>query len=107
MVTAINAYDDKFVIVKNGRFLVNLKDTYSNDFFVLPNFDHKVMMVGKNIVIIGLWSDDDRKYKNVYCYDVDKEELYKVAEDCMDAKVNGQELGVKTSKGWEWYNLDD
>lgn len=106
---AYNAYDDKFDIVKNGELLVNLKDTYSNDFHVIPNLDFKVRMIGRNIVVIGLWAEDndEKEQMNVYCYDVETEKLYTVAEDCMDSKFDGKRLGVRTTEGWKWYDLDD
>lgn len=99
---AYNYNDDKFDIVKNGQLLVNLKDAY-NDFNVELNRDITVKMVGKNIFIIGFWGIGE---KNVYSYDVEKEELTTEETACFDAKIKNKELGIKNKDGWTWYNIN-
>lgn len=80
---AYNAYDDKFDIVKNGKLLVNLKEAY-NDFNIETDRDMTVKMIGKTIFIIGFWGIGE---KNVYSYDVSKEELSTEKTACVDAKI--------------------
>lgn len=88
---AYNAYDDKFDIVKNGKLLVNLKEAY-NDFNIETDRDMTVKMIGKTIFIIGFWGIGE---KNVYSYDVSKEELSTEKTACVDAKIKNNELGIK------------
>lgn len=95
---AYNAYDDKFDIVKNGKLLVNLKEAY-NDFNIETDRDMTVKMIGKTIFIIGFWGIGE---KNVYSYDVSKEELSTEETACVDAKIKNNELGIKSSNGWTW-----
>lgn len=99
---AYNAYDDKFDIVKNGKLLVNLKETY-NDFNIETDRDMTVKMIGKTIFIIGFWGIGE---KNVYSYDVSKEELSTEETACVDAKIKNNELGIKNSNGWTWYDIN-
>ena len=99
---AYNAYDDKFDIVKNGKLLVNLKEAY-NDFNIETDRDMTVKMIGKTIFIIGFWGIGD---KNVYSYDVSKEELSTEKTACVDAKIKNNELGIKNSNGWTWYDIN-
>lgn len=99
---AYNAYDDKFDIVKNGKLLVNLKEAY-NDFNIETDRDMTVKMIGKTIFIIGFWGIGE---KNVYSYDVSKEELSTEETACVDAKIKNNELGVKSSNGWTWYDIN-
>ena len=99
---AYNAYDDKFDIVKNGKLLVNLKEAY-NDFNIETDRDMTVKMIGKTIFIIGFWGIGE---KNVYSYDVSKEELSTEETACVDAKIKNNELGIKSSTGWTWYDIN-
>ena len=99
---AYNAYDDKFDIVKNGKLLVNLKEAY-NDFNIETDRDMTVKMIGKTIFIIGFWGIGE---KNVYSYDVSKEELSTEKTACFDAKIKNNELGIKNSNGWTWYDIN-
>lgn len=99
---AYNAYDDKFDIVKNGKLLVNLKEAY-NDFYIETDRDMTVKMIGKTIFIIGFWGIGE---KNVYSYDVSKEELSTEETACVDAKIKNNELGIKNSNGWTWYDIN-
>lgn len=99
---AYNAYDDKFDIVKNGKLLVNLKEAY-NDFNIETDRDMTVKMIGKTIFIIGFWGIGE---KNVYSYDVNKEELSTEETACVDAKIKNNELGIKNSNGWTWYDIN-
>lgn len=99
---AYNAYDDKFDIVKNGKLLVNLKEAY-NDFNIETDRDMTVKMIGKTIFIIGFWGIGE---KNVYSYDVSKEELSTEETACVDAKIKNNELGIKSSNGWTWYDIN-
>lgn len=99
---AYNAYDDKFDIVKNGKLLVNLKWAY-NDFNIETDRDMTVKMIGKTIFIIGFWGIGE---KNVYSYDVSKEELSTEETACVDAKIKNNELGIKNSNGWTWYDIN-
>ena len=99
---AYNAYDDKFDIVKNGKLLVNLKEAY-NDFKIETDRDMTVKMIGKTIFIIGFWGIGE---KNVYSYDVSKEELSTEETACVDAKIKNNELGIKNSNGWTWYDIN-
>lgn len=99
---AYNAYDDKFDIVKNGKLLVNLKEAY-NDFNIETDRDMTVKMIGKTIFIIGFWGIGE---KNVYSYDVSKEELSTEETACVDAKIKNNELGIKNSNGWTWYDIN-
>ena len=99
---AYNAYDDKFDIVKNGKLLVNLKEAY-NDFNIETDRDMTVKMIGKTIFIIGFWGIGE---KNVYSYDVSKEELSTEETACYDAKIKNNELGIKNSDGWTWYDIN-
>ena len=99
---AYNAYDDKFDIVKNGKLLVNLKEAY-NDFNIETDRDMTVKMIGKTIFIIGFWGIGE---KNVYSYDVSKEELSTEETACVDAKIKNIELGIKSSNGWTWYDIN-
>lgn len=99
---AYNAYDDKFDIVKNGKLLVNLKEAY-NDFNIETDRDMTVKMIGKTIFIIGFWGIGE---KNVYSYDVSKEELSTEKTACVDAKIKNNELGIKNSNGWTWYDIN-
>ena len=99
---AYNAYDDKFDIVKNGKLLVNLKEAY-NDFNIETDRDMTVKMIGKTIFIIGFWGIGE---KNVYSYDVSKEELSTEETACIDAKIKNNELGIKNSNGWTWYDIN-
>lgn len=99
---AYNAYDDKFDIVKNGKLLVNLKEAY-NDFNIETDRDMTVKMIGKTIFIIGFCGIGE---KNVYSYDVSKEELSTEETACVDAKIKNNELGIKNSNGWTWYDIN-
>lgn len=99
---AYNASDDKFDIVKNGKLLVNLKEAY-NDFNIETDRDMTVKMIGKTIFIIGFWGIGE---KNVYSYDVSKEELSTEETACVDAKIKNNELGIKNSNGWTWYDIN-
>lgn len=99
---AYNAYDDKFDIVKNGKLLVNLKEAY-NDFNIETDRDMTVKMIGKTIFIIGFWGIGE---KNVYSYDISKEELSTEETACVDAKIKNNELGIKSSNGWTWYDIN-
>lgn len=99
---AYNAYNDKFDIVKNGKLLVNLKEAY-NDFNIETDRDMTVKMIGKTIFIIGFWGIGE---KNVYSYDVSKEELSTEETACVDAKIKNNELGIKNSNGWTWYDIN-
>lgn len=99
---AYNAYDDKFDIVKNGKLLVNLKEAYI-DFNIETDRDMTVKMIGKTIFIIGFWGIGE---KNVYSYDVSKEELSTEKTACVDAKIKNNELGIKNSNGWTWYDIN-
>lgn len=99
---AYNAYDDKFDIVKNGKLLVNLKEAY-NDFNIETDRDMTVKMIGKTIFIIGFWGIGE---KNVYSYDVSKEELSTEKTACVDAQIKNNELGIKNSNGWTWYDIN-
>lgn len=99
---AYNAYDDKFDIVKNGKLLVNLKEAY-NDFNIETDRDMTVKMIGKTIFIIGFWGIGE---KNVYSYDVSKEELSTEKTACVDAKIKNNEFGIKNSNGWTWYDIN-
>ena len=99
---AYNTYDDKFDIVKNGKLLVNLKEAY-NDFNIETDRDMTVKMIGKTIFIIGFWGIGE---KNVYSYDVSKEELSTEETACVDAKIKNNELGIKNSNGWTWYDIN-
>ena len=99
---AYNTYDDKFDIVKNGKLLVNLKEAY-NDFYIETDRDMTVKMIGKTIFIIGFWGIGE---KNVYSYDVSKEELSTEETACVDAKIKNNELGIKNSNGWTWYDIN-
>lgn len=99
---AYNAYDDKFDIVKNGKLLVNLKEAYI-DFNIETDRDMTVKMIGKTIFIIGFWGIGE---KNVYSYDVSKEELSTEKTACVGAKIKNNELGIKNSNGWTWYDIN-
>ncbi len=62
-----------------------------------------VKMIGKTIFIIGFWGIGE---KNVYSYDVSKEELSTEETACVDAKIKNNELGIKNSNGWTWYDIN-
>ena len=97
-----NANGDMFDIIKNGYLLVDLKGAY-NDFYIDPDKDYNIKMFGNKIIIIGTWGGIK---KNVYTYDVDKEELYTVATNCVDATFEDNQLGIKDTNEWKWYDVE-
>ena len=101
---AYNVGPDQFDIVKNGRLLVNLVSAY-NDFNIDTERDVKVKMFGNVIFIVGYWI---QHAKNVYSYDVVKEELSTEATDCMDVQFKNNKIGIKTYEddSWSWYDIN-
>lgn len=101
---AYNVGPDQFDIVKNGRLLVNLISAY-NDFNIDTERDVKVKMFGNVIFIVGYWI---QHAKNVYSYDVVKEELSTEATDCMDVQFKNNKIGIKTYEddSWTWYDIN-
>lgn len=101
---AYNVGPDQFDIVKNGRLLVNLVSAY-NDFNIDTERDVKVKMFGNVIFIVGYWI---QHAKNVYSYDVVKEELSTEATDCMDVQFKNNKIGIKTYEddSWTWYDIN-
>ena len=101
---AYNVGPDQFDIVKNGRLLVNLVSAY-NDFNIDTERDVKVKMFGNVIFIVGYWI---QHAKNVYSYDVVKEELSTEATDCMDDQFKNNKIGIKTYEddSWTWYDIN-
>lgn len=101
---AYNVGSDQFDIVKNGRLLVNLVSAY-NDFNIDTERDVKVKMFGNVIFIVGYWI---QHAKNVYSYDVVKEELSTEATDCMDVQFKNNKIGIKTYEddSWTWYDIN-
>lgn len=101
---AYNVGPDQFDIVKNGRLLVNLASAY-NDFNIDTERDVKVKMFGNVIFIVGYWI---QYAKNVYSYDVVKEELSTEATDCMDVQFKNNKIGIKTYEddSWTWYDIN-
>lgn len=101
---AYNVGPDQFDIVKNGRLLVNLASAY-NDFNIDTERDVKVKMFGNVIFIVGYWI---QHAKNVYSYDVVKEELSIEATDCMDVQFKNNKIGIKTYEddSWTWYDIN-
>lgn len=101
---AYNVGPDQFDIVKNGRLLVNLVSAY-NDFNIDTERDVKVKMFGNVIFIVGYWI---QHAKNVYSYDVLKEELSTEATDCMDVQFKNNKIGIKTYEddSWTWYDIN-
>lgn len=101
---AYNVGPDQFDIVKNGRLLVNLASAY-NDFNIDTERDVKVKMFGNVIFIVGYWI---QHAKNVYSYDVVKEELSTEATDCMDVQFKNNKIGIKTYEddSWTWYDIN-
>lgn len=101
---AYNVGPDQFDIVKNGRLLVNLVSAY-NDFNIDTERDVKVKMFGNVIFIVGYWI---QHAKNVYSYDVVKEELSTEATDCMDVQFKNNKIGIKTyeDESWTWYDIN-
>lgn len=101
---AYNVGPDQFDIVKNGRLLVNLVSAY-NDFNIDTERDVKVKMFGNVIFIVGYWI---QHAKNVYSYDVVKEELSTEATDCMDVQFKSNKIGIKTYEddSWTWYDIN-
>lgn len=96
---AYNIGPNQFDIVKNGRLLVNLVSAY-NDF----NIDTE-RMFGNVIFIVGYWI---QHAKNIYSYDVVKEELSTEATDCMDVQFKNNKIGIKTYEddSWSWYDIN-
>lgn len=101
---AYNVGPDQFDIVKNGRLLVNLVSAY-NDFNIDTERDVKVKMFGNVIFIVGYWI---QHAKNVYSYDVVKEDLSTEATDCMDVQFKNNKIGIKTYEddSWTWYDIN-
>lgn len=101
---AYNIGPNQFDIVKNGRLLVNLVSAY-NDFNIDTERDVKVKMFGNVIFIVGYWI---QHAKNIYSYDVVKEELSTEATDCMDVQFKNNKIGIKTYEddGWSWYDIN-
>ena len=101
---AYNVGPDQFDIVKNGRLLVNLVSAY-NDFNIDTERDVKAKMFGNVIFIVGYWI---QHAKNVYSYDVVKEELSTEATDCMDVQFKNNKIGIKTYEddSWTWYDIN-
>lgn len=101
---AYNVGPDQFDIVKNGRLLVNLVSAY-NDFNIDTERDVKVKMFGNVIFIVGYWI---QHAKNVYSYDVVKDELSTEATDCMDVQFKNNKIGIKTYEddSWTWYDIN-
>ena len=101
---AYNVGPDQFDIVKNGRLLVNLVSAY-NDFNIDTERDVKVKMFGNVIFIVGYWI---QHAKNIYSYDVVKEELSTEATDCMDVQFKNNKIGIKTYEddSWSWYDIN-
>ena len=101
---AYNIGPNQFDIVKNGRLLVNLASAY-NDFNIDTERDVKVKMFGNVIFIVGYWI---QHAKNIYSYDVVKEELSTEATDCMDVQFKKNKIGIKTYEddSWTWYDIN-
>lgn len=101
---AYNIGPNQFDIVKNGRLLVNLVSAY-NDFNIDTERDVKVKMFGNVIFIVGYWI---QHAKNIYSYDVVKEELSTEATDCMDVQFKNNKIGIKTYEddSWSWYDVN-
>lgn len=101
---AYNVGPDQFDIVKNGRLLVNLVSAY-NDFNIDTERDVNVKMFGNVIFIVGYWI---QHAKNIYSYDVVKEELSTEATDCMDVQFKNNKIGIKTYEddSWTWYDIN-
>ncbi len=101
---AYNIGPNQFDIVKNGRLLVNLASAY-NDFNIDTERDVKVKMFGNVIFIVGYWI---QHAKNIYSYDVVKEELSTEATDCMDVQFKNNKIGIKTYEddSWSWYDIN-
>lgn len=101
---AYNIGPNQFDIVKNGRLLVNLVSAY-NDFNIDTERDVKVKMFGNVIFIVGYWI---QHAKNIYSYDVVKEELSTEATDCMDVQFKNNKIGIKTYEddSWTWYDIN-
>lgn len=101
---AYNIGPNQFDIVKNGRLLVNLVSAY-NDFNIDTERDVKVKMFGNVIFIVGYWI---QHAKNIYSYDVVKEELSTEATDCMDVQFKNNKIGFKTYEddSWTWYDIN-
>ena len=101
---AYNMGPNQFDIVKNGRLLVNLVSAY-NDFNIDTERDVKVKMFGNVIFIVGYWV---QHAKNIYSYDVVKEELSTEATDCMDVQFKKNKIGIKTYEddSWTWYDIN-
>lgn len=101
---AYNIGPNQFDIVKNGRLLVNLASAY-NDFNIDTERDVKVKMFGNVIFIVGYWI---QHAKNIYSYDVVKEELSTEATDCMDVQFKNNKIGIKTYEddSWTWYDIN-
>lgn len=95
---AYNIGPNQFDIVKNGRLLVNLVSAY-NDFNIDTERDVKVKMFGNVIFIVGYWI---QHAKNIYSYDVVKEELSTEATDCMDVQFKNNKIGIKTYEDDSW-----
>lgn len=101
---AYNIGPNQFDIVKNGRLLVNLVSAY-NDFNIDTERDVKVKMFGNVIFIVGYRI---QHAKNIYSYDVVKEELSTEATDCMDVQFKNNKIGIKTYEddSWSWYDIN-
>lgn len=101
---AYNIGPNQFDIVKNGRLLVNLVSAY-NDFNIDTERDVKVKMFGNVIFIVGYWI---QHAKNIYSYDVVKEELSTEATDCMDVQFKNNKIGIKMYEddSWSWYDIN-
>lgn len=101
---AYNIGPNQFDIVKNGRLLVNLVSAY-NDFNIDTERDVKVKMFGNVLFIVGYWI---QHAKNIYSYDVVKEELSTEATDCMDVQFKNNKIGIKTYEddSWTWYDIN-
>lgn len=101
---AYNMGPNQFDIVKNGRLLVNLVSAY-NDFNIDTERDVNVKMFGNVIFIVGYWI---QHAKNIYSYDVIKEELSTEATDCMDVQFKNNKIGIKTYEddSWTWYDIN-
>lgn len=101
---AYNMGPNQFDIVKNGRLLVNLVSAY-NDFNIDTERDVNVKMFGNVIFIVGYWI---QHAKNIYSYDVVKEELSTEATDCMDVQFKNNKIGIKTYEddSWTWYDIN-
>lgn len=101
---AYNIGPNQFDIVKNGRLLVNLVSAY-NDFNIDTERDVKVKMFGNVIFIVGYWI---QHAKNIYSYDIVKEELSTEATDCMDVQFKNNKIGIKTYEddSWSWYDIN-